>query len=318
MLGSSSESIIYQDIVPYLSPTVRSLIMETNHVWSELEEIRLRRGKPILLRTGDREITITPRGQLEDNLARGYVVTPEDIHRTIASISDNSLYAFEEEIRRGYITISGGHRVGLAGQVVMRQGEVKTVKAFSSIAIRVARQIKGCAGHLLPHLYTRSGVPMNTLLVSPPRCGKTTILRDIARSLSEGNKWGKGCNITVVDERSELGGCYQGQVQLDLGPRADVLDACPKAYGMMMALRSLSPVVIITDEIGRVQDVEAIYECVNAGVSVVSSIHAGSLEEVQHRPVIKNLMAEDVFYNIIFLSRRKGPGTVEEIVRCER
>ena len=119
----------------------------------------------------------------------------------------------------------------------------------------------------------------------------------------------------VVDERSEIAGCYRGIPQLDIGPRTDVLDACPKALGMIMAVRSLSPQVIIADEIGRTEDAEAIQECINAGVSVISSVHAGNMQELSRRPVMKNLLEQKLFQRGIVLSRRQGPGTVEEIIR---
>ncbi len=197
--------------------------------------------------------------------------------RSILAISDNSLYAFEEEIRRGFITIPGGHRVGLAGQVVLERGEVKTMKDFSSLSFRIAREIKDCSQPFLHHIYRQQNMPGNTLFISAPRCGKTTILRDVARNISLGSRWGPPCSVSLIDERSELAGSYRGRVQMDLGPRTDVLDACPKALGMMMAIRALGPQVIISDEIGRREDVEALQECVNAGVAVISSVHARDL-----------------------------------------
>lgn len=315
---SADVEIIHREILPFLAPSIRNLMLSSPaNEWKGLEEIRLRVGQPLILRMWDKELSLSSSGHMETNILRGYIVNPEDIHRTISSISDNSLYAFEEEIRRGYITVPGGHRVGLAGQVLMRQGEVKTMRDFSSIAFRVAREIRGCAREIIPYLYDRSGQTVNTLLVSAPRCGKTTILRDIARNLSMGTAWGKPCNVAVIDERSEIAGTYHGQVQMDLGPRTDVLDACPKDQGIMMALRSLSPMVIIADEIGRPEDVQAIHECVNAGVRLVTSIHAGTLDELKRRPVIRTLMEEGAFQNIFILSRKKGPGTLEEMVRCE-
>ena len=157
----------------------------------------------------------------------------------------------------------------------------------------------------------------NTLFISAPRCGKTTILRDVARNLSLGTNRGRGCNVVVIDERSELAGMYRGKAQMDLGPRSDILDSCPKAKGMIMAIRSLSPQVLIADEIGRREDGEAIQECINAGVAVITSVHARNIEEARNKPFLQGLLAAGAFEILVVLSRRCGPGTVEEIVRWD-
>jgi stage III sporulation protein AA len=310
------EDIIKNNIAPYLSFSIKEIILKMKSI-KEVEEIRLRSGQPLLIKIGDKDFTLDKQGKLEENLKRGYVVSTEDIYRSIASISDNSLYAFEEEISRGFITIPGGHRVGLAGQVVMNGHELKTIKDFSGLAFRIAREVQDCSRNIISHIYPRDLEPVSTLLISAPRCGKTTILRDVARNLSLGTARGRGCNVVVIDERSELAGVYRGRAQMDMGPRTDVLDACPKAQGMIMAIRSLSPHVLITDEIGRREDIEAIQECINAGVAVITSIHARSIEEAERRPLLRELLDTGAFEILIVLSRRRGPGTVEEIVRWD-
>jgi stage III sporulation protein AA len=305
-------------IVPYLSSQVGQIIRTINQQQlKQLEEIRLRNGQPLLMKIGEHELAVNNQGELIKDLRSAYIVQPDDIFRTILSISDNSLYAFEEEIRRGFITIPGGHRVGLAGQAVMENGQIKTIKDFSSVSFRIARQVKGCSKPLLEHIFRQQSCPVSTLILSAPRCGKTTILRDLARSISEGSNRGGPCTVSVIDERSELAGSYRGQAQMDLGCRTDVLDGCPKALGMMMAIRALGPQVIITDEIGRREDMEALQECSNAGVAVIASLHAGNLEDAKRRPLIRELLSTGVFQILITLSRRKGPGTVEEIVRWD-
>jgi len=316
IVNRNDEDIIKKDIIPFLSLNIKKIIMNLRpECFNGMEEIRLRCGQPLLLKIGDKDYALDREGDLDESMRRGFVVSAEDIYRSIASISDNSLYAFEEEIGRGFITIPGGHRVGLAGQVVLSGTEVRTMKDFSSIAFRVAREIKDCAKGVLPYVYPRDLEPVNTLFISAPRCGKTTILRDVARSLSLGTSRGRGCNVAVIDERSELAGSYQGRAQMDMGPRTDVLDSCPKARGMIMAIRSLSPHVLITDEIGRREDIEAIQECVNAGVAVITSIHARNIEEAQKRPLMREILATGAFENLVVLSRRCGPGTIEQVVR---
>ncbi len=310
------KSIIEKEIIPYFSPTIKSLLQGVpTDLLCSLEEIRLRAGKPLVLKVGDDDFAINPPREVTRNLMDGYIISPEDIFRTIASISDNSLYAFAEEIRRGFITIPGGHRVGLAGQVIVENYDVKNMKNFSGICFRVAREVKGCASPLLKKISSSSGRVDNTLIISPPRCGKTTILRDLARLLSTGGDGLTPHNVVIVDERSELAGTYQGIAQLDVGLRTDILDACPKGLGMVMAIRSLSPQIIITDEIGSEEDVKAINACINAGVTVITSIHASSLEELEARPLIAQLIKTGAFKRGVVLSRKDGPGTIKEIIR---
>lgn len=310
-------ALIKTEIAAYLAPNIRKLLLGVDdRLLSNLEEIRLRCNRPLVLKVGDRDYTINRQGRIIPDLQQGYSVSKEDLYRCIASISDNSLYAFEEEIRRGFITIPGGHRVGLAGQVVVYGTEVKTMKDFSGLCFRVAREINNCALPLLNQIAPR-GIPLNTLIISPPRCGKTTMLRDLARLLSDGTDTIPAQNVVVVDERSEIAGCYQGVPQLNVGVRTDVLDSCPKALGMMMAVRSLSPQVIITDEIGRREDVDAIGECLHAGISVITSIHARNAEELRARPLIRNLLDGGAFRCGIVLTRHPRPGQVAEIIRWD-
>lgn len=310
--------VIKREILPYLSPGIARLLMrQEDKFFEELEEIRLRIKSPVALKLKDKDYTITHRGEISTRLEDAYLIDGEDIYRSIASISDNSLYAFEEDIKRGFITLPGGHRVGLAGQVVHKGDQVYLMKNFSGVCFRIAREVKGCAEGLLPYIVDRSGRVLNTLLISPPRCGKTTILRDLARMLSEGIGLPYSYNVAVIDERSEIAGCYQGVPQLEVGIRTDVLDGCPKALGMMMAIRSLSPQVIVTDEIGRTEDIVSIYECVNAGVAIITTVHARNVEELERRSLFRELLQAKSFQRGIVLSRQKGPGTIETVYRWD-
>jgi len=309
---------VQREITPYLSSIPRGLVeAQTGEFLVRVEEVRLRCQQPLLIKLGDEDWTITPNGQPSRSLQLGYRVNEEDIYRCIASISDNSLYAFEEDIKRGFITIPGGHRVGLAGSVASEGDQVRAMKYFSSICFRVAREVPGAGTGILNEIYSAGGEEVvNTLLISPPRCGKTTILRDLARQISSG-KGRPAQNVVLVDERSELAGCFRGIPQLDVGPQTDILDACPKAIGMMMAIRSLSPRVIICDEIGRQEDYSAIRECINAGVRVICSVHASSDEDLRRRPVIRELLGGGAFKIGVVLNRSRGPGTIKEIIRWE-
>lgn len=317
MKGAHGKTI-RREVFPYFPFQIQEMLngLNDDHC-SELEEIRLRCGRPIVLRIRDKEICLNRTGKVSTDLGQGYIVSADDLARTIAAISDNSIYAFEEDIKRGFITVPGGHRVGLAGQILIQGDSVRLMKDFSSLCFRIAREVKGCARIFIEHIWPQEKPPRNTLLLSPPRCGKTTVLRDIARILSAGDDKRNGCNVVVVDERSELAGCYRGVPQLDVGPRTDVLDGCPKHIGMNMALRAMAPQVIITDELGSKADVEAVRECINAGIKVISSIHASNLEELQRRPFVRELLAFRTFDTALVLSRRRGPGSLEDVVRMD-
>ncbi|MBX5436318.1 MAG: stage III sporulation protein AA, partial [Alicyclobacillaceae bacterium] len=227
----------------------------------------------------------------------------------------------EEDIRRGFVTMPGGHRVGVAGRVVLSEtGAIRTIRSITSVNVRIAREHVGAANRVKTHLWRRDGDrPFNTLVISPPQCGKTTLLRDVVRQWSEGSGTpsGRGVKVVVVDERSEIAGCLDGIPQFCIGPRTDVLDGCPKAEGMLMAIRSLSPDLVVTDEIGRAEDRDAILEATHAGVSVVASAHAAGLEEWRARPYMRELFAARAFQRYVVLSRRLGPCTLEQILDAD-
>jgi len=299
-----------------LSPQLQELVSEGLQPFvGEIEEIRLRVKRPVLFRVGTKEMTVTAQKKFTLQLEQGYIITKEDLEKTVQILSQNSLYAWEDEFKNGYLTIPGGHRIGFVGRGVLEQGYLKTLKDLSGINYRIGRQILGCADDVLPYLVKREQID-HTLIISPPQCGKTTLLRDLVRQISTGipELLFPGVNVGLVDERSEIAGMYQGEPQFQIGLRTDVLDACPKAQGMMMLIRSMSPGVIATDEIGKNEDVEALYHALQAGVKVITTVHGSSFEEIKERPNLQALINWRFFEKIIVLSRRKGVGTLEMIL----
>lgn len=306
-----------RDVFPYLAPSLKKILEQLPVLIAEsIEEIRLRLGRPFAVRCNQKEYFLNASGEFSQDPAGAYCVSAAEIFKTVQLISQGSLYAFEEEFRQGFLTLPGGHRIGLAGTAVLERGMVKTLKEISSLNFRIAHAVPGAACKLLPYILDfRNNRLFHTLVVSPPCAGKTTLLRDIVRSLSYGipELGFPALSVGVVDERCELAACYGGVPQHDLGPRVDVLDHCPKAVGMVMLLRSMAPQVIATDEIGRAEDVDAIWEMVYTGVSILATVHAASWDELEQRPYLQELVKREVFQRYVFLSRRQGPGTIEGV-----
>lgn len=295
------------EILQILPKTIHSLLIKTSPTFfRKIEEIRVRVDRPL-------EIIVEGKPYYPKLHNEQYIVTMEDSVHLINKLSNFSLYAFEEELKRGYITIKGGHRIGLAGKVTIEQGKVKAIKEISSYNIRIAREKVGIAETYIPYLYERRW--LNTLIIGAPQTGKTTLLRDIARVISCGHQRYNvpSKKIGIVDERSEIAGSIKGVPQHQLGHRVDILDACPKAEGIMMMIRSMSPDVIIVDEIGRKEDCDAIIEALNAGVQMIMTIHANRLEDIHLRPMLKPIMESHIFDRFVELTRSEKPGIVKAI-----
>lgn len=299
-------------ILNMLSPTVREIVKKHEIDFKELTELRLRVNEPFIMVFPFGEYFINEDLGLTQNEGNAYKVTQADIRSTVDFVSDYSLYAYEDELRQGFITVRGGHRVGIAGQVVLHNGRVRSVKHISFINIRLAHQIKGCGRELLPYII-KEGRLLHTLIISPPGRGKTTLLRDIIRLVSDGNSYSKGMNVCVVDERSEIAACYMGVPQNDVGIRTDILDCCPKAEGMLMMLRSMNPKVIAVDEVGSRDDIDAISYVINCGCGILATVHGDSIDDIRTKPVLRKLVEEKVFDRYIVLGGKGSIGEVESI-----
>lgn len=301
----------------FLCPTIRALISKLPEDFkSKLEEIRLRINKPLMVYGAMNDYFVDINGGITTSPSNAYCVNKENIEKTLQFVSNYSIYAVEEEIKSGYITVQGGHRIGIVGKVIMDKGSIKTMKHFSGLNIRISREKIGASNNLLPFIISQNGELQNTLIVSPPQCGKTTLLRDIIREISSGvpHLNLKGMKVGVVDERSEIGACFEGIPQNDLGPRTDILDSCPKAQGIMILIRAMSPQVIATDEIGREEDSNSIKEAMMAGIKLITTVHGRSLEDVLKKDIVGKLIEDGVFERIVFLSNSDGVGTIESII----
>lgn len=255
-----------------------------------VEEIRLRINRPVMIVGDGRMYYLTTDGQLCRQPMNTIVCRREELARCLELMSDYSLYAFNEEIKNGFITLPGGHRVGICGQAVCDKGEVKHIKNISSMNFRLACQHIGIADELAAHLI-RSGGIYSTLILSLAGCGKTTLLRDIVRNISD-----SGITVSVIDERSEIAACYKGIPQNDVGDCTDVMDMIPKSKGIMMMLRAMSPRVIAVDEINRNEDIAAIRSARSCGAALLCTMHSdeNSFEQA--------VVAEKIFERYIQLT----------------
>ena len=286
------------DIFPVKIAELLKARLLNEHIY----EVRIKVGNPILVYSKYGENIIN------------YCPTREELKNMMQKISNYSLYAYEEDIRQGFITIKGGHRIGIAGECVMENGKVKTIRNISSVNVRIANEVIGCSDKMLQYVISNNRV-YNTIIISPPKCGKTTILRDLTRNISNGvpllGLYGK--KVAVIDERSEIGACHFGIPQNDLGVRTDILDNCLKREGMIMAIRSLSPEVLICDEIGTKGDIEALMMAFNSGVNIITTIHGFAVEDLYKRLVFKELLDNEILERAVVLSSRRGVGTLENV-----
>ena len=283
----------------YLPKRIRGFLRFLDE--EETEEIRLRTNRPLVVKTREGTYFITYGARLSKNRVNTVFVTKEDIDDALNLICKSSVYAYEDKIKKGFITIPEGHRVGICGEVVVRDKEISFIKSISGLNYRIAHEIKGAADDVMKDII-RNGRVVNTLIISPPGAGKTTLLRDIARKLSD-----RGKNISIIDERDEIAAMCDAVPGFDVGAFSDVLTGCTKKAGIEMLLRSMSPEVIITDELGDTEDFNAVKEAHFKGVSVIATMHGDNFMSIKD-------LSEDFFECIIVLSKRLGVGTVEEIM----
>lgn len=260
------------------------------------EEFRLRAGRPMTV--------LLPEGELPLEAE----VDPAELETLCDLATEFSRYAAAETLREGFVPVRGGFRLGLCGTAVMKGGMNTNLKNLSSAAIRIARERKGVGTDLAPRLF-RDGVFRSTLILSPPGGGKTTLLRDLVRCVSEGVGGTPALRVSLVDERGEVAVMYRGQPQMDVGSRTDVLDACPKALGIPIVLRAMNPQVIAVDEITARADLRAVVMAAGCGVGLLATIHAADTAELLQRPLYRDLLAEGVFQQAVCIATSEGKRT---------
>lgn len=260
------------------------------------EELRLRAGRPMTVLLPEGEISLDA------------VVDTAELETLCDLATEFSRYAAAETLREGFVPVRGGFRLGLCGTAVMKGGMNTNLKNLSSAAIRIARERKGVGTDLAPRLF-RDGVFRSTLILSPPGGGKTTLLRDLVRCVSEGVGGTPALRVSLVDERGEVAVMYRGQPQMDVGSRTDVLDACPKALGIPIVLRAMNPQVIAVDEITARADLRAVVMAAGCGVGLLATIHAADTAELLQRPLYRDLLAEGVFQQAVCIATSEGKRT---------
>lgn len=286
---------------------------QTAEAEAEVQEIRMRACQPVIVIKRGIEWYLDENGHFIKEREKAYSAKREEMEALLQHICNYSVYAFSDEIKQGFITVAGGHRVGIAGQVVLEKDEtVRTIKHIAYMNIRVSHQIIGAADRVLSYIYEK-GVPVNVLIISPPGCGKTTLLRDLIRQISDGNAFGRGCCVGVVDERSEIAGSYLGRAQNDVGMRTDVLDACPKVQGMQLLLRSMSPQVIAIDELGGEEDGQALHLAASCGSRIIATVHGEDLWDMAGKATMKKIFWEKIFDCFIVLERQSGKCQIKHV-----
>ncbi|MBQ4109570.1 MAG: stage III sporulation protein AA [Clostridia bacterium] len=279
----------------------RALLKTEYEILTKLEEIRIRAGQPVFLLTGDEEYMLSENGV---TMSVQLAIKPDmdKIHEIVLSITENSLYAYMDEMKNGFLTLKGGHRVGICGTAVCDGDRLINISEINSINIRVARELKGISNKLIPYI-TENGIK-NTLIVSPPGVGKTTYLRDLTRNISN---LVKHINITLIDERSEVAAVFEGIASNDVGLRTDILNGFKKSDGIIHAIRSMAPAVIAVDEIGSDEDLKAVNYAALSGVKIISTAHASNLPELKEKGILK-------YFNLLIILKKNDGDRIGEIV----
>ncbi len=287
-----------KEILNYMPERLKRVLYKTFEQTGDIiQEIRIRNKSPLIINCLSGSFAVLPDGKISPAVGGAYIIDSSELNKIFCAICENSVYAYAEDIRQGFITIRGGHRVGITGRANVCDGKIESFKEISSLNIRIAREVIGSANEIIGDII-QNGRITNSLLVAPPMGGKTTVLRDLARQISD-----MGIKTALVDERGELASIYCGVPQNNVGLQTDVIENVPKAEGALMMLRTMSPQLIITDEISTAKDAQALIQCFGMGVSVIASTHGESINEVRNREYLAPILGNSGFKQIIMLSK---------------
>ncbi len=282
-----------------------ALRMLSERTQVDISEIRLRKGREVSVVLRDIPYFLAPNGSIVFDKTKGIVINECDIDNIFRIACQYSVHSFQNEISQGFLTLKGGHRMGLCGTAVIKDNQIETIKDISSLNIRIAREIKGCALKLYKSIFANK--IKSVLIVGPPSSGKTTILRDLCRILGDQDK------LAVIDERNELSATINGSAQNDLGVNTDIFNSYPKNEGIMTAIRVMSPKVIICDEIGNSEDTLALLHANNSGVEIIATAHAGSITEALNRKSLQSLLDAQLFSCVALLGTGQNIGELIEV-----
>ena len=299
------------EILKYLPAELKAALSFADaEIEAAVTEIRMRTGAPLQVYINAKLYFVGKSGTLSFTPQGSYIVTKGEVESAFLAFCGHSVYTHQNELKSGFVTVPGGHRIGVAAECVFEEGSIKTVRNVSSLNIRIAGEFKGCADELMKEL-AQGGIT-SALIAGPPFCGKTTVLRDVARQLSSGYA-GRHYKVTVVDERGEIAPAVTGDL-FDLGPCCDVLTGFGKAAGIVQAVRCLSPEVIICDEMGTASEIKSVSEAVGGGVALIASVHAGKLDDLLSKEAMRRMLDTGAFAKVIFLNPLDKDKRIKEVV----
>jgi stage III sporulation protein AA len=286
-----------EEKVKMLPASLRQLVMLLGQDRCRtIEELRLREGQALSYVAAGREWT-----PLEWD---AHIVTAREISWVLEAAGHGSMHAVLEQYKHGFLSVEGGHRIGICGSVAMKQGEIINFRTISSLSIRFCHEVLGIAEPILPELMEK-GRLQNTLIFSPPGGGKTTLLRDMIRCVSDGLGL-DALRVGVADERGELCGMYQGRPQRNVGKHTDIIDGCSKSQALLMLLRGMNPQVLAADEITAPEDLHAAEEIAGCGVTFLATAHGAEPEEIHLRPIYRELMKREIFNRFVWIRIEQG------------